>query len=181
MPVHNVVAFGYDRGIRVTQGVPPLMATVVRLHVTSEILAVAKQSTDHHFVTIPVGSVIETFDDLVEPGLRPVMFDGKDLLAFTRDIRERTQRKRTITVEEPQSLSPDRRQHARFPIHMEVAYRLTSVMLSGGIGRTINLSTRGVFFMAESVPPIGSSIELAIDWPARVDAAPLSFVAQGIV
>lgn len=67
------------------------MANAVRLHVISEILAVPMQVEKHSFITIPAGSVIETSDDLVEPGFRPVMFDGRDLLAFTRDIRERTE------------------------------------------------------------------------------------------
>jgi hypothetical protein len=67
------------------------MAIVVRFHVTSEILAVPAQTADRGFVTIPAGAVIETSDDLVEPGLHRVTFDCKDLLAFTRDIRERTE------------------------------------------------------------------------------------------
>ena len=74
------------------------MAIILRFHVTSEILAVATQSTDHHFVTIPIGSVIESSDDLAEPGLRHVSFDGKDLLAFTRDIRDRTAQVTTASV-----------------------------------------------------------------------------------
>ena len=67
------------------------MATAVRLHVTSEILAVSAKNADHRFVDIPAGSVIETTDDPAEPGFRPVKFSGKDLLAFMRDIQERTQ------------------------------------------------------------------------------------------
>ena len=68
------------------------MATAVRLHVTSEILAVAAQAADHCFVTIPAGSMIDTSGDLAQPGLHHVFFRGQDLLAFTRDIRERTNR-----------------------------------------------------------------------------------------
>jgi hypothetical protein len=74
------------------------MASAVRLHVTSEILAVATQPDDHCFVTIPAGSAIETSDDLAEPGFRPVRFEGRDLLAFTRDIRERTEQVRAATA-----------------------------------------------------------------------------------
>jgi hypothetical protein len=66
------------------------MASAVRLHVRFEILAVSAQPEEHCFVTIPVGSMIETSDDLAEPGLHRVTYDSKDLLAFTRDIRERT-------------------------------------------------------------------------------------------
>lgn len=68
------------------------MASAVRIrrHVTSEILAVSTKITDHSFVTIPRGSTIETRDDLTEPGLHEVIFKGVVLLAFVRDIRERT-------------------------------------------------------------------------------------------
>jgi hypothetical protein len=68
------------------------MATAVRLYVISEILAVPMQTEKHAFITIPAGAIIETSEDFVEPGLRPVKFDGRDLLAFTRDIREHTER-----------------------------------------------------------------------------------------
>ena len=69
------------------------MSAAVRLHVTSAILAVAAEHTRHRFVDIPAGSVIEMASvDFAEPGLRAVTFDGQELLAFTRDIRERTVR-----------------------------------------------------------------------------------------
>ena len=45
----------------------------------------------HDFVTIPEGSVIETSRDLNEPGLHPLTFENRSLLAFTRDIKERTE------------------------------------------------------------------------------------------
>jgi len=66
------------------------MAIAVHLRVTSEILAVATQPEDPCFVTIPAGSMIDTSGDLAGPGLHHVLFHGQDLLAFTRDIRERT-------------------------------------------------------------------------------------------
>jgi len=66
------------------------------LHVTSSILAVAA-SAEHKFVTIPAGATIQTSDDLLEPGLHRITFDGRALLAFTRDIQERTEQVDTIT------------------------------------------------------------------------------------
>ena len=69
------------------------MSTAVRLHVRSPILAVTSEHTRHRFVDIPAGSMIElAFVDVSEPGLRAVIFDGQELLAFTRDIRERTEK-----------------------------------------------------------------------------------------
>jgi hypothetical protein len=43
------------------------------------------------FVILPVGSIIETSDNLDEPGLHSVKFGGEELFAFTRDIEERTE------------------------------------------------------------------------------------------
>jgi hypothetical protein len=69
------------------------MSTGVRLHVTLPILAVTPQHNNHKFVNIPAGSMIERpSEDLKEPGRGAVTFDGPELLAFTRDIAERTQR-----------------------------------------------------------------------------------------
>lgn len=48
-------------------------------------------TTSGKFVTVPAGAKIECSDNLAEPGFVHVMFDGRDLLAFTRDIRERTE------------------------------------------------------------------------------------------
>ena len=67
------------------------MAHVVRLRVISEILAVTVHPSIPRFVTIPSGSVIETPDDLVQPGLHSVMNEGRHLFAFAQDIHERTQ------------------------------------------------------------------------------------------
>jgi hypothetical protein len=65
------------------------MPSVVRLRVTAPFLTVT--STNSSFVTLPEGTVIETSDDLTKPGFHPVKRDDQDLLAFTRDIRERTE------------------------------------------------------------------------------------------
>ncbi len=69
------------------------------LQVTSSILAVAA-GADHDFVTIPAGAVIVTSDEIVEPGLHRVTFDGRALLAFARDIQERTEPHGTIAYDQ---------------------------------------------------------------------------------
>ena len=66
------------------------MPTVVRFRVTSPFLAVG--SSQHRgFITIPQGSVIETSDDLEEPGLHSMKLGHENLFAFARDIGERTE------------------------------------------------------------------------------------------
>ena len=69
------------------------MPIAISLRVTASILAVATDRADHGFVTIPVGSIIAASGDLAEPGFHSVVFSGRDLLAFARDIRERTESK----------------------------------------------------------------------------------------
>jgi hypothetical protein len=65
------------------------MNQTIHLQVISPILTVdAKRST---FVVIPAGSIVNTSGDFPGPGFHPVAYDGQDLLAFTRDIRERTE------------------------------------------------------------------------------------------
>jgi len=71
------------------------MAPLVRLRVRSEILAVPVVY-HHGFIKIAAGSIIETADDLAEPGLHHVSFDGKDVLVFARDILERTEKIQTM-------------------------------------------------------------------------------------
>ena len=64
------------------------MPGVVRLRVVSPILAFKT----HGFETIPVDSIIETLDDLEQPGLHSVKVGDQELFAFTRDINERSER-----------------------------------------------------------------------------------------
>ena len=65
------------------------MNETVHLQVTSPLLAVdCKRST---FVVIPTGSIVNTSGDFPGPGFHPVTYNGQDLFAFTRDIRERTE------------------------------------------------------------------------------------------
>ena len=64
------------------------MLFVVRRRVVSPILATKARG----FVTLPVGSIIETSDSLDEPGLHSIKLGNEELFAFTRDIEERSER-----------------------------------------------------------------------------------------
>ena len=66
------------------------MIRVVRFYVLSPLLTVDAKKSE--FVMISAGSIIETTDDLTEPGFHRVRHRGQDLLAFTRDIQERTEK-----------------------------------------------------------------------------------------
>jgi hypothetical protein len=65
------------------------MLSVVRHRVFSPILTTTKA---RGFVTIPAGSIVETSDDMYEPGLHSIRLGNEELFAFTRDIEERSER-----------------------------------------------------------------------------------------
>ena len=66
------------------------MIRAVRFQVLSPLMTVDAMKSE--FVMISAGSIIETTDDLTGPGFHRVRHHSQDLLAFTRDIRERTQK-----------------------------------------------------------------------------------------
>jgi hypothetical protein len=64
----------------------------------------------------------------------------------------------------------NRRAALRFPIELEVRYKLFNrKTIEVGSGRTINMSSSGALFTTERPLAIGERLELAVDWPARLD------------
>src|ERR1035438_4656161 len=76
----------------------------------------------------------------------------------------------------------DRRGTSRFPVREDVKY---SVMLSktskaSGIGKTLNFGSSGILFTTGEKLPVGRTVELSVNWPARLGGTcPLQFVATG--
>jgi hypothetical protein len=51
-----------------------------------------------------------------------------------------------------------------------------------GCGTTLNIGSGGILFTTEEKLPIGRTVELSVNWPARLDGiCPLQFVATGRV
>jgi hypothetical protein len=67
------------------------MQSVACFRVVSPFLAVQLSAQRERFVTVPVGAIIETSAALQEPGLVTVTANGSPLLAFHRDISERSE------------------------------------------------------------------------------------------
>lgn len=67
------------------------MPLVAHYRVVSSFLAVHPSEQKDRFVTVPAGAIIETSEDLHEPGLGTIFLNGDSLLAFHRDIMERAQ------------------------------------------------------------------------------------------
>ena len=66
------------------------MSSTSKFRVLSAFAAM-EDHRSRRFVTIPAGAVIETSDELHQPGFVHVNLDGNIFLAFKRDIKERTQ------------------------------------------------------------------------------------------
>ena len=67
----------------------------------------------------------------------------------------------------PAEKSRDRRSKRRFPINLEVQYKLMKHRRVErlGSGRTLNISSGGVLFQADGLLPTTGPIELALNWP----------------
>jgi hypothetical protein len=51
-----------------------------------------------------------------------------------------------------------------------------------GTGTTLNMGSGGILFTTEERLPVGRTVELSVNWPARLDGTcPLQFVATGRV
>jgi hypothetical protein len=77
----------------------------------------------------------------------------------------------------------ERRGTSRFPLHEEVRYKLVhGKVITTGVGKTLNIGSSGVLFTTEERLPVGRTVELSVNWPARLDGTcPLKFVATGRV
>src|SRR5690242_16887111 len=65
----------------------------------------------------------------------------------------------------------DARSSRRFPITMSLRYRAPrgNGASNEGCGKTVNLSSTGVLFESQDTLRVGQSLDLLIDWPARID------------
>ena len=74
----------------------------------------------------------------------------------------------------------NRRYELRLPLHYRVSHRES--MSLAGTGTTRELSSVGLSFRCRRPLPVGSHIELTIDWPALYDQVkPMELVVTGIV
>lgn len=76
----------------------------------------------------------------------------------------------------------DRRGTSRFPLSEEVQYKVLhrAAAKTSGAGKTLNIGSRGILFTTEEQLPLGRTVELSVNWPARLGGTcPLKFVAVG--
>jgi hypothetical protein len=62
--------------------------------------------------------------------------------------------------------SGERRQHRRYPIRLPATYKTKGF---NGPAHTVDLSARGVRIESDAVLPVGTSVEVAVEWPVLFD------------
>src|SRR5580700_7652971 len=77
----------------------------------------------------------------------------------------------------------DRRGSKRFGIEQEMLYKVLdhrAATPESGVGKTLDISSRGVLFETEQHLRPGKRVEVSVNWPALLDGGcPLKFVAVG--
>lgn len=78
----------------------------------------------------------------------------------------------------------DRRIKRRFGIEQALKYKLLygSSVAEAGSGKTVNISSSGVWFKTDAVLSTGLPVELSMSWPARLnDVCPMKLMIFGCV
>jgi hypothetical protein len=83
-----------------------------------------------------------------------------------------------------QKISLERRVNRRYEVRLPVHYRVSprGFSASAGTGTTREISTNGLSFRCRRPLPVGSHIELVVDWPAKYgDVYPIDLLLTGFV
>ncbi len=80
--------------------------------------------------------------------------------------------------------SNERRMKRRFQIEQEVRYKMLygQRIAETGSGKTLNISSSGVWFTTETMLTIGMPVELSMTWPVLLnDSCPMKLMIYGCV
>jgi hypothetical protein len=82
---------------------------------------------------------------------------------------------------ELQNRQPERRVSQRYPIELNVRYRVTRGQAVGlsGKGKTVNMSRRGILLATDRLLVPGSLVRLELDWPIQRNDVSLNLEIGG--
>jgi len=76
----------------------------------------------------------------------------------------------------------ERRGSIRFPLELDLSYRLNPRSVEWISGKTVNISSSGILIEAVPLPIRGSVVQMALQWPQMLDnRVPLQLVVRGKV
>ncbi len=102
----------------------------------------------------------------------------------TRNMQSPLRKRNTDADEEAPVIHGDRRSDRRYPLELELRYKLIrrKKVLETGYGRTLDMSSGGILFETARPLPPGLTIELSVSWPVLLrNTAPLKLVVIGRV
>lgn len=82
------------------------------------------------------------------------------------------------------AVEPNRRAKRRFQIDLEVKYKMLygQRIAEKGTGRTLNISSGGIWFTTENMLTSGMPVELSMNWPVLLnDSCPMKLMIYGCV
>ena len=99
-----------------------------------------------------------------------------------------TKRKRaleqTLHEETVTCIADDRRRKKRYPMNLQVEYKMVKnyLVVGTGNGTTVDMSSSGISFQTGTPLKVGNYLELAANWPVLLDGScPLKLVVFGKV
>jgi len=75
----------------------------------------------------------------------------------------------------------ERRLRIRFPLALDIHYRIMGKRGVKGRGKSINISSSGALVALDHTISSGTGIQMNIAWPTSHDGVPLELVVQGLV
>jgi len=76
----------------------------------------------------------------------------------------------------------ERRGSIRFPLELDLNYRVNPRSVEWISGKTVNISSSGILIEAVHLPVRGSVVHMVLEWPQRLDnRVPLRLVVRGRV
>src|SRR5579863_1878243 len=87
-----------------------------------------------------------------------------------------------IAVQRLETNPAEQRLHQRYPIVLKIEYKLLKKgrVEVFGTGRTMNISSGGIFFEADDPLPVYGRVELAMEWPFLLEGVcALKLVMRG--
>jgi PilZ domain len=87
-------------------------------------------------------------------------------------------------LQDPGQGGNERRSNTRFPLSLDLRYTIfdPSGPKTTGSGRTIDLSSSGLSFVAEGQLAVGQTLDAAIHWPVLLDSGvQLQLILTGVV
>jgi hypothetical protein len=65
----------------------------------------------------------------------------------------------------------ERRTAVRYPIALNAHYKGSRKNSIAGTGKIVNMSSRGLWMVSEQSIPVGSKLEVTVEWPALLDGS----------